>query len=198
LAVCGWGGYRDPQPIAGVSVRLNTFEECNIAIAVGGEVKRVQIVGNRIRRATVSGIQVENLMPGASDVLIANNTVFECANPFRLWDGAPRGENIRLSNNLVLGRPGEADMLFVDSGGDPNRARGGFGDGKAVLAVWRMDHNWRELQSDKGWNRGWIPVAAGDRWQPRIEGVGRDPAAAADFLRPAKDSPLATGGTAPT
>jgi hypothetical protein len=39
----------------------------------------------------------------------------------------------------------------------------------------------------------WIPVAGGDRWQPRIDGVGRDPTAA-DFLRPARNSPLATSG----
>jgi hypothetical protein len=56
-----------------------------------------------------------------------------------------------------------------------------------------MDHNWRELQSDKGWHKGWIPVARADTWKPHIEVMSRDPRHL-DFLRPAKDSPLATAG----
>jgi hypothetical protein len=192
LALNGVNGYQNPLLLAGVCVRLNTFEDCEYAVSVIGQVTRVQIVGNQIRGAATAAIQLENLMPGAGDILVANNTVFDSQGAVRLWDVAPRGKNIRVCNNLFLGRPDEVDLVFWDSGGNHTTARGA-GDGAAVLQAWRWDHNWRELKEVIGWPKGWIPVARADTWKPRIEVLSRDPHHA-DFLRPAKDSPLATGG----
>jgi hypothetical protein len=192
VLLTGCDGYQIPRQVVGVSVRENTIEGGTLGVRVLGKANRVQVVGNRVARGWYAGIQLENLMPGAGDILIANNTVFDSQCAFRLWDTAPKGKNIRLCNNLFIGRPGGPDMQFWDNGGQAQKARG-FGDGKAVLDVWRMDHNWRELNSDKGWGNGWIPLGAKDRWQSRLDVLSRKPDHP-DFLRPAKDSLLTKGG----
>ncbi len=57
-------------------------------------------------------------------------------------------------------------------------------------------NNWRETREPKGadlFSKSWIPVAAADTRQDKIDLLSRDQRQA-DFLRPAKDSPLAKAG----
>ena len=196
VRVSGIGNdYQSPQAARRIVVRNNTFDDCPGGIVLVGQVQQAQVVGNRIARATMTALQLEALVEGAGDVLIANNTVFDSKCAFRLWDETVRGKNIQVANNLVVGRAEEPDMVFVDSGGNQQIQRGP-GDGRLVHAAWRWNNNWREVQEPVGEDlasKSWIPPGATDVVRPQIAGLSRDPTAP-DFLRPTADSEMAGGG----
>ena len=113
---------------------------------------------------------------------------------WRLWDAAVKGKNIHLHNNLTLASP-QADMVFIDSGGDPAKVRGP-GDGALLLKNWYLSHNWRETKPPTGTSyleKSWIPPGPQDVCRDDIPVLSRNPEEA-NFLRPAKDSPLAKAG----
>src|SRR5262249_55067847 len=132
------------------------------------------------------------------DVLVANNTFLHCHFAMRLWDDAVKGKNIQVCNNLILGDR-QPDLVFFDSGGDPKTVRGP-GDGELVLKTWRVDHNWRELKPPRpedNYFKYWIPKGLLDQRKDQIAVLSRSPTDA-NFLRPAKGSPLATEGAGKT
>ena len=188
--------HRIPQPCSRLVLRNNRFRQCGInGIKVIGHVEALQIVGNRFQGGVEMGaIQLEHLADKARNILIANNTFLDCLHAFRLWDSAVKGQDIEFRNNLLLGG-NKLDMLFLDSGGMLTEVRGP-GDGSLIVKHWQMDHNWRETQPPSGddlISRSWVPPAAKDvsmQTIPVLSRQGDHP----DFLRPAKDSPLATGG----
>src|SRR5262249_4960804 len=73
------------------------------------------------------------------------------------------------------------------------------GDLEALLKNprWRFSHNWREVEpeeaKDADPNGSWIPACSDDRLLEHVE-AGSRKRGDANFLRPARDSPLATGG----
>src|SRR5262249_33762001 len=128
-----------------------------------------------------------------------NNTVFESAAAFRLWDDRVKGKNIRLYNNLVLGAT-QPDMLFWDSGGNPNQVKGPGKGQELHDAGWQLKHNWREVRRPTGVSqseRAWIRPGPTDGIQERIPVLSRE-VGDVNFLRPTKGSPLATGGAGQT
>lgn len=196
VRVSGIGNdYKTPQAARRIVVRNNTIEDCSQGITLVGLVQQAQVVGNRIARAMLTGLQLEALLDGAGDILIANNTVFDSKCAFRLWDEAVLGKNIQVVNNLVVGRVDEPDMQFVDSGGNQLIQRGP-GDGRLVHDAWKWSHNWREVRQPAGEDlasNSWIPPGDNDVIREEIVGLSRDPNAE-DFLRPAADSEMATAG----
>jgi serine/threonine protein kinase len=189
-------------PAGHVAIRDNTMVNCNAAVALTGASYRVNVVGNRILGSEWAAIDFEDFLPGAVDILLANNTLFRNHTAVRVWDDHRKGKeflkckNIRLQNNLVLDPLYEPDMVLLNH----TRGRGGHdavgpGDVNALLEnrEWRFGHNWREIDPvraarDPSWIRG--PT---DNQQVPISGLSRtrdDP----NFLRPPKDSPLAWSG----
>ncbi|MGI8979411.1 MAG: protein kinase domain-containing protein [Pirellulaceae bacterium] len=197
VRVSGFITYTQPGPCGTILIRDNSILDCAAGILLVGSLKQVCVVGNRVGFSERVGIQLENLLPGTENIWIANNTVFECATDFRYWEDSSlplARKNIRIRNNLLL-KSTDNDMNFIDSGGDPMNHRGA-GDGKALLGVWEWGNNWRETPEVEGadlLSKSWIPVAPTDTRQDKIPNLNRDPKAA-DFLQPAKDSPLATAG----
>jgi hypothetical protein len=191
-----WLDYQTPGPVGRVCIRNNLLLGPTYGILVKGKVRGVQVVGNRIRDASQYALQLEQMLPGAGDVLIANNTVFRGGVALRIWDSTVRGDNIQVRNNLFLG-VSALDMYCCDSGGDPIRLRGA-GDGKAAAQKWRFDHNWREQGGDPPADKGWIPPGNENETEEHIEGVNRDPEDRADFLRPSADARLAREGAGVT
>jgi nitrous oxidase accessory protein NosD len=198
VAVIGMAlpAYRSAAPCSGVVVRNNTLLDPYVGITVAGAVKRIHVVGNKIKSAAAAGLQLENLLPGSGDVLLANNTILESEAAFRLWDDAVKGKAIALRNNLTLGSI-KQDFLFVDSGGSPSQAKG-VGDGAQVAhnPEWKLGHNWREVRRPtelSGQWKGWIPAGSKDVVKEQIEVLSRV-ASNPRFLRPGPDSPLATRG----
>jgi nitrous oxidase accessory protein NosD len=186
--------YATPTPVEGVRVRGNDFMDLKVAVYLLGEVRKVQVVGNRAQRMSQSGVQLERLLSTTDKVLIANNTFLDGAEPIRVWDGQITLTGVAIRNNLILS-PAGPDMVYLDSGGNPREPRGP-GDGPRLSNTWTFSHNWREAQPPTGKSikdKGWIPPRPGDTLSERIDRVNRDPKSP-DFLRPAKDSPLATEG----
>jgi serine/threonine protein kinase len=194
VRVSGFVDYHTPSLCSRVLIQGNRFDDMVVGVLACGALRQIHIVGNQIWAAPLAGIQLENLMTGTRDILIANNTTFECAAGFRLWDGAVKGRNIQIRNNLFLASR-EPDMLFLDSGGDPQKMRRP-GDGKLLLTTWQVDHNWREGEVPKGedlFSKSWVPPSAKDMLRSRIEVRSRN-ADSPDFLRPGEKSELATAG----
>lgn len=184
--------YRTRRTTARVVVRDNRIESPMGGINLLGDVRDVQVVGNAVTGARNGGIQLENLLDTTRDVLIANNTISESEDPIRLWDNKAKGvlgTRVRVRNNLLLGVLG-AEVIYKDAI-NPLLPRGP-GDGSAVAARWRFDHNWRESAAPPGAD-GHVPPGPTDVRRPKFDGIERD-AKSPMFLRPAKDSPLATQG----
>jgi serine/threonine protein kinase len=180
----------------GISIQDNRLWEPNLGVHVFGRARNVQVVANRIWGAAWSGLQLQHLDTEAKDILFANNTVLDSSSAFRLWDDSVKGKNIQVCNNLFLGKPEDQDMVFIDSG-EKLVERRGPGDGKQAQRAWRLARNWRELKPTKDWGKSWIPPSNQDVVRKHIAVKSRDPDSA-DFLRPARDSPLATGGAGET
>jgi hypothetical protein len=196
LGVLGVGGdYRTAAPCRSVALRNNDIHDCTQGIVVVGAARRLQIVGNRIQSTSLCAMQLENLLPGAGKILIANNTAVDANPAFRLWDDSVKGEEIELVNNLILGTTDKPDVVFLDSGGDQFNVRGP-GNGRALLEHWRFRNNWRELRQPMGddlMSKSWTSPGPDDRREDQLEVISRDPSSP-DFLRPPKNSPLATQG----
>lgn len=196
LRVSGFTTYASPSPTGTIVLRDNTVVGAHHGILVVGCIKDVYVVGNRVAYAGRSGIQIENLLPGAGNIVIANNTVLDSSISVRIWDDAKKvmPSGVSIINNLVLGGK-RTDMLFIDSGGDPSAVRGA-GTGQTLIDRWHWSHNVREAQepnSDDVLARSWIPVAGADKLEDKVDLDRRDPKLS-DFLRPTKGSPLGTAG----
>jgi serine/threonine protein kinase len=188
---------RTPRPARGIALRQNIFADCAGGVVVRGLVNQVQVVGNRFIGARFSALQLINFLDGTGDILIANNTFFECACPLALLHNAGmgvQGTGVQIRNNLFLATDGP-DMVYLDTGGTRDKLNGP-GNGKLVQARWQFDHNWREGKPPKGndfRSLGWIPVNKLEVQQERI-GVLSRRQGEPGFLRPAKASPLASQG----
>ncbi len=181
-------------------VRNNHIQGARYGLLITGLAQHLQVVGNRISGSESSGVALMNLIPGTQDILIANNTLFENHRALTLFDDEakelPR-QNIQVRNNLIVESRGP-DFVFLN-GIDPNRLKG-HGNGEVLRGLWQFTHNWREVQepaADAELRKAWVPISPSEVRQDRIELLSRDPASP-DFLRPAKDSPLATEGAGKT
>jgi hypothetical protein len=175
---------------ARAAVRDGTFTNCSIGVFVSGKAAAIQVVGNRFWGAGLAAMQLQLLSPDSEGILLANNTCYEGDAAFRLWDGDVNGKDVQVSNNLVLGCQG-MDMYHIDAV-DPIKPRGP-GNGAAVARAYRFGHNWREGKAPASDAGGWVPPGPKDVMKEKIDGINRDPKSP-DFLRPAKNSPLATAG----
>jgi serine/threonine protein kinase len=188
--------FSTPTPCSRIIVRDNLIVSSGgYGISLRGLTRQVHVVGNRITGGTnYSAIQMDAVLEGSEDVLIANNTIFECTPAFRVWDDAVRGKNIQVRNNLVLGAAGP-DMDFLERRGNDFQYAAPS-EGSLITKGWELGQNWREVgrpNSADATARAWIPPSATDVIKDRIDVLSRDPAHT-DFLRPGNDSPLATGG----
>jgi hypothetical protein len=120
----------------------------------------------------------------------------------RVWDDHRKKDflkckNIRFQNNLVLAPQAEADLVFNDhhrGSGDylPQADLESLGNSRE----WRFSHNWREIDAKTAAARfpgRWIPCCSNDKLQVPITVLSRA-LGHPNFLQPAKDSLLATGG----
>jgi hypothetical protein len=190
-------------PCNHVVVRNNVLAGCEQAVVLIGAVHRAQVVGNCIWDSKQGAIDLIDLLPGAADILVANNTLFQNKTALRVWDDHAKGKafrqckNIRIQNNLVLEPELSADLFFRDhTRGDMNQVRPPDLASLLESREWRFSHNWREidpLKPDSRFSGAWIPRCHQDQLRIPINVLSRQPGAA-DFLRPPKDSPLAKAG----
>jgi hypothetical protein len=194
----------DPRPTGNVVVRSNTVLGCGAGVVLSGAVNNIHVVGNRIVGATGGAIDLCDLLPGSADILVANNSSLQCDAAVRIWDDHTKGEgflkckNIRVQNNLVFKTGFPGDMVFS------NHKRGGNYEARSPCNLqslldsrdWLFSHNWREVDQASARARApdrWIPLGPSDHALPPNAVLSLKPGNP-DFLRPPKDSPLATGG----
>ena len=187
--------YGNPAPVHAIAVRDNLFLDCISGVEMKGSLRKVQVVGNRFHACSRCAWQIEQLLEQSGDILVANNTALECGPFLRVWDEKVRSRGVRICNNLSLGAA-YPDAVVWNSGGNPLKSVR-HGDGTTYSTQWLFSHNWREVEAagkpkaDKSDGRS--PPGTLDIHKDKIEGVNRAPRTA-DFLRPDKDSPLATKG----
>jgi serine/threonine protein kinase len=186
-----------PESSTGIAIRENTFRNTERSISIQGEVSRIQIVANRIIGASDCGIHLVSFSEKTDGLLIANNTFTECVAAVRLADTTPKGQDVRLCNNLILGSL-QSDIIFVKWSGQADDM-GTAGIGARVAKAWRLDHNWREVKTPTegtDYRKSWVPPdpKKGDVREDEIKGVNRV-SKSPDYLRPDRKSPLATSGT---
>jgi hypothetical protein len=194
------GGYRVLHlsgqfgPCSGVVVLQNTFTLAGQGVWVGGAVSRIQLVANRFENCAMSGIVAEHV----DSLLVFNNTFLECKAAILVGGTAVKGRNVQFCNNLVLGAS-QPDWMFFEV--DPESGKVLRPGEVSLLAKnWRITHNWREVAEPQGndpKNKGWVPPGPKDVRKDTIDGINRDPKSP-DFLRPTKDSPLASAGAGKT
>ena len=171
------------MPSRRIVLRDNNLSDCTAGIWIAGMVSDVHVVGNRIWNCSSASIQIEDLYRGSSGLLIANNSIQSQASGIQIQDMTQAVDPVAIVNNLILAEAG-ADLEYL-------------GKDRKYLAALQLHHNWREVRAlgDKTVEEGdWIPAAPQDVRRKEIPGIARDPKDAKNFLRPAKDSPLATGG----
>jgi hypothetical protein len=205
--VCLEGADRDnldrPLPCGHVVIRDNTMVGCGDAVELRGAAQKVQVVGNRIADSKWNAIELFDLLHGTADILVANNTLLRCTAAVVIKDDHSKGKdflkckNIRIHNNLVLAPGQVADLWFLDhTRGDQQKTRPSDLPALLTSPEWHFSHNWREIDPMLAAARlptMWIPLCPNDHAQVPIEVLSRT-VGDSNFLRPAKDSPLATGG----
>src|SRR5262249_24525073 len=142
-------------------------------------------------QCTQAGIQLQDLAPSSARVLIANNSLFGNHAAFRVWDDPPyknvQQDQVEFRNNMLFDSQ-LGDMVYVRglAGGNGMNSQE---DSKSASELWRFDHNFRDLTGTEPA----FPLCRGDVKLEKPQLLSRD-LSHADFLRPAADSPLATGG----
>jgi serine/threonine protein kinase len=189
IVVLGHPGADETKRARGIAIRDNkVFALRGVRIVRG--VQDVQLAGNVFSNCGQVAVQIE---PASTlcGILIANNTVVHNGSGLRIWDESPITKllpnQVTMANNLFFGN-NDGDVLFVLGEGQ----RYNPGDGLALIKTWTFAHNWRDLEGNEA--RFIIPLAKNDK---KLEQKDRPPAVISerDFLRPAKDSPLAKAGT---
>jgi len=170
-----------PRPCRGVILQNNRLHDCTYGIALAGQLSDLMIVGNQIWNcATAVGFPFD-LLHDSGNMLFANNTSQGMGQFVQFGEMAKGLQGIEFRNNLLLSE-GANDITFV-------------GKDRSVLDQVRFDHNWRQvrLAAPGSAEAAGLIGAANDQIRDKIELLSTDPKSP-DFLRPAADSPLATGG----
>jgi hypothetical protein len=196
----GKGGVTLAKNCGHVVIRNNTISGCLVGVSFQGAVLRVHVVGNRLVQSGHGAVGMVDLLPPASDLLIANNTILGGRMALGIWDAANaclERKNMRFHNNLILAPKLGADLAFFDHPPGVNEHTDKAGDIAALLKSpnWHLSHNWRELVKPHGPDAPfWIGACANDKLLPKIDVLSRQPGDVKNFLRPPNGSPLATAG----
>jgi hypothetical protein len=182
IRVSGASNAGAPMPSRRIVLRDNNLSDCSAGIWIAGMVSDVHVVGNRIWNCSSTSVQIEDLFRGTSGLLIANNSIQGQASGIQIQDMTQSVEPVPIVNNLILAEAG-TDLEFL--GKDPK-----------FLSALQLHHNWRELRDlgDKTPEEVDRILLGKDVRRKEIAGIARDPKDAKNFLRPAKGSPLVSGG----
>jgi serine/threonine protein kinase len=186
------GALANGRSSGGVLITENRIMNANYrGLVLIGTLRRVLVAGNLVTGCN-AGLQTEDLGTASEAILFANNTSYANGYAFRYWLNAKPSftvpeRQVEIANNL----------LFASDNGDLACLHGGTGAqalpdfAKELTHRWHFTRNWRDLGGARVELR--IPLAPTDERLRMPDGLSHDSNDPA-FLRPAKDSPLATGG----
>jgi hypothetical protein len=193
--------WNDPRPCKRIVFRNNRLYRCGLGISLYGTCQHIHIVGNIIVDSKTQAIGLVDLLPGTSDIVIANNTLYGNAAALNIFDDdvnpksknvVPHCKNMRFQNNLVLSSDSDDLQFFVHERAKwKEKEKENPGDVKALLKAWQFSHNWREIEpaASPSWVRGLKDTLSKDlRFMHPRSGL--------EFPPPPKDSELATRGVA--
>jgi nitrous oxidase accessory protein NosD len=182
------GRTTDSLKVGVASIRNNRIRCAKNGILLWGALSRVHVMGNRISNCEGCGIEFRDWGRGEEEIVVANNTIFDSNDGIRFLERTaeknvaihPGGVEIR--NNLISGSGGGGDITYRILTGDGWK----YGDPGIFTSRWSFGHNARDYTGN-------VPSAPSDlaldvgsiNWR----NSHRD-----DWLRPPKDSPLATQG----
>jgi len=164
---------------AGVQFLDNQMERLFRGFQLSGTIRDVQIAGNRVQTAGLTGLQIENLATESDRISMVNNTITRSGAGFRIWDQSQSLKKgaVEFRNNLLFDLS-QADILAV--------IRGEPSDADKFAKDFRLGFNTRDLSGSEA--AAALPVDSADLR------LAADAAPDRKTLRPAADSPLATGG----
>ncbi len=169
-----------PELCRGVIIRDSEVSDTDVGVLLAGLVSDVHITGNRIWNCRAGCVYFQDPLKGSTGILVANNSLKNLHRCLVVQQPADGLQGIEVRNNLFLAERGP-DLAFK-------------GMNQRVLAGWRIEQNWGRLQpppADDPAAKEWIPAAKDRVASVRLLSLDPDNP---NFLRPAKDSPLATEG----
>lgn len=187
------GDYRTVAICSNIAILDNVFESNEVGLRCLGDVRNLLVAGNRFVNCSIFAVQLEQLRGAPRNLWVLNNSLIANRFGFRVWDREVVDSDIHVLNNLTVQSSG-LDWAAFDNGDSPQTPRGPL-DTDLLHERWQVRGNWREGGSpDKNSPLApfWLKPGEHDRLVPMLALVSRN-AAHADFLRPAADSPLATG-----
>ena len=187
--------YRTFFPSNNVLIHDCHIGHCAAGINLAGDIRWVIVAANVIHDCSGYGIQLEQLSDESNEILVANNSMYRCVWPFRIWSQTFGNGDVEVVGNVSL-ESGQADWLFIDSGGD-RMTPVGPGDILALSKAWRFTHNFRERDNTAAPSgvlaEAWLPPSSTDHESEQI-GMGSRDQDSTDFLRPPTSSNVAQGG----
>jgi hypothetical protein len=165
----------------GVVIQNNIFNANEVGIWAQGHLRDILLAGNRIRNFNEAGIRFSDLVNGSEQIHVINNSLIGSRNCMEFRHPQEAVVDVHIRNNLTIANRG-LDMTFA--GGD-----------RQILDQWRIEKNWRQVHRpdpSAPEAKEWIPDTK-DTVVDKIELLQIDPQHA-DFLRPAKGSPLLSSG----
>jgi hypothetical protein len=180
-------------PAGGITVRGCDVSRCATGIALSGRLSRIRLCANTVGNCAATSLEVRNLAKDAGAIVLANNTLFNTKIGLLIFDEAPyeppvKGQ-VELANNLLFGCSG-MDVVYVQDPGNGNEKD--FMKGGLVKTAWDFRDNAREKTGGL-MALASVPVADDDLKLTRVELLSRN-SSDPNFLRPPKDSPLASRG----
>jgi hypothetical protein len=169
-----------PSLAQGVVIQNNIFNANEVGIGAQGHLRDILLAGNRIKNFNEAGIRFSDLVNGSEQIHVINNSLIGSRNCME-FQPQEAVVDVHIRNNLTIADRG-LDMTFA--GGD-----------RQILNQWRIEKNWRQVQPPDPAApaaKEWIPDTK-DTVMDKIELLQLDPQHA-DFLRPAKGSPLLSAG----
>ncbi len=168
-------------PLRRVLICDNRFQDCFVGIWTLGQLSEIHIIGNRFWNSNECGIRLADLKDASGRLLIANNTIQGTRNCIEIADPAPSVKGVEIRNNITVAES-SPDISYT-------------GKTPSLSPDWVLANNWR---------KGRRPV----KGTPDAEQLADSPAdtftdklpleslnsSDANFLRPAKDSPLTNAG----
>src|SRR5262245_2917518 len=102
IRVSGANNSGGAAPSRRVVLRDNDLWDCEVGIAVLGLVSDVHIVGNRVWNCSSATLQIEDLFPNSSNVVIANNDFLNDRSCIQIQELSKGTESMAICNNLLL------------------------------------------------------------------------------------------------
>src|SRR5207248_5530217 len=115
------------------------LDSSGMGLEVRGQVRALQIVGNRIHNPVDGGLYINRLAASSRNILLANNTVHRGLAGLVVNGDPPKGDNIQVMNNLFLHTT--VDRVCLVNADRPSTMQAG--DGSAPGEKRRRGHNRR-------------------------------------------------------